>query len=68
MCALAPLPVAQALGFSLVFRFSNSCKFALPLPVAQVTDSYDIGVLISGDKDFMPAMSRVKQKGKRMVP
>jgi uncharacterized LabA/DUF88 family protein len=24
-------------------------------------------VLISGDKDFMPAMSRVRQKGKRMI-
>ena len=34
---------------------------------ATVTDGYDIGALISGDKDFMPAMSRVKQKGKRMV-
>ena len=33
---------------------------------ATVDAGYDIGVLITGDKDFMPAMSRVKQKGKRV--
>jgi hypothetical protein len=34
---------------------------------ATIEDGYDVGVLVTGDKDFMPAMSRVRQKGKRMV-
>eukprot|EP00960_Hanusia_phi_P036772 752522-Hanusia_phi.AAC.2 len=28
---------------------------------ASLQDGYDVGVLMTGDKDFMPAMSRVKQ-------
>ena len=26
-----------------------------------------MGVLVTGDKDFMPVMSRVRDKGKRVV-
>uniref|UniRef100_A0A7S1BIU1 SAP domain-containing protein n=1 Tax=Corethron hystrix TaxID=216773 RepID=A0A7S1BIU1_9STRA len=30
------------------------------------TDAYDVGILLSGDKDFMPALVRTRQKGKRV--
>lgn len=34
---------------------------------ASVEGAYDIAVLVSGDKDFMPALSRIRQKGKRVA-
>jgi len=37
------------------------------LHFATVPGSYDIAVILTGDKDFMPAMSRTRQKGKRVV-
>lgn len=36
------------------------------LHYATVPDSYDIAVLLSGDKDYMPAMVRTRQKGRRV--
>lgn len=33
---------------------------------ATVPDTYDIAVLLSGDKDYMPAMIRTRQKGRRV--
>ncbi|CAM9787899.1 unnamed protein product [Pylaiella littoralis] len=33
---------------------------------ATIPDTYDIGVLVTGDKDFMPAMARTRQKGRRV--
>lgn len=33
---------------------------------ATVPDAYDIAVLLSGDKDYMPAMVRTRQKGRRV--
>ncbi|CAJ1967029.1 unnamed protein product [Cylindrotheca closterium] len=36
------------------------------LHYATVPDAYDIAVLLSGDKDFMPAMIRTRQKGRRV--
>ena len=32
---------------------------------ATVPDAYDVAVICTGDKDFMPAMERTRQKGKR---
>lgn len=34
---------------------------------ATVPGAYDIAVLVSGDKDFMPALARIRQKGKRVA-
>ena len=34
---------------------------------ASVPDAYDVAVLVSGDKDFMPALARIRQKGKRVA-
>ena len=34
---------------------------------ASVPGAYDIAVLLSGDKDFMPALARIRQKGKRIA-
>lgn len=34
---------------------------------ASIPGAYDIAVLISGDKDFIPAMSRIRQKGKSVA-
>jgi uncharacterized LabA/DUF88 family protein len=36
------------------------------LHYATVPNSYDTAVLLSGDKDFMPAMVRTRQKGRRV--
>ncbi|CAM9093793.1 unnamed protein product [Phaeothamnion confervicola] len=36
------------------------------LHYATIPEAYDIAVLVTGDKDFMPAMSRTRQKGKRV--
>ncbi|CAN0323353.1 unnamed protein product, partial [Ectocarpus sp. 4 AP-2014] len=33
---------------------------------ATIPDTYDVGVLVTGDKDFMPAMARTRQKGRRV--
>lgn len=35
------------------------------LSLAHVPGAYDIAVLVSGDKDFMPALDKVRQQGKR---
>ncbi|CAM9381274.1 unnamed protein product [Chrysoparadoxa australica] len=37
------------------------------LNCATVPDPYDIAVLVTGDKDFVPAMRGVRQKGKRVA-
>jgi hypothetical protein len=37
------------------------------LHYATVPHSYDIAVLLSGDKDFMPALMRVRQKGRQVA-
>jgi len=37
------------------------------LHYATVPGAYDIAVLLSGDKDFMPAMLRTREKGKRVA-
>jgi uncharacterized LabA/DUF88 family protein len=37
------------------------------LHFATVTNAYDIAVLLSGDKDFMPAMVRTRQKGRKVA-
>lgn len=34
---------------------------------AKEEDSFDVAVLLTGDKDFMPAMIRTRQKGKRVA-
>ena len=34
---------------------------------ATVPNAFDIGVLISGDRDFIPALVRTRQKGKRVA-
>eukprot|EP00966_Prymnesium_polylepis_P261136 6031926-Prymnesium_polylepis.1 len=34
---------------------------------ASIDGAYDCAVLLSGDKDFMPALSRIRQKGKRVA-
>ena len=34
---------------------------------AMIPDSYDIGVLITGDKDFLPVMKKTRQAGKRVA-
>ena len=34
---------------------------------ATVPNSFDIAVLLSGDKDFMPALIRVRQKGRKVA-
>ncbi len=36
------------------------------LHYATVPDAYDVAVLVTGDKDFMPAMIRTRQKGKKV--
>jgi hypothetical protein len=36
------------------------------LHYATVPNAYDIAVLLSGDKDYMPAMVRTRQKGRRV--
>lgn len=37
------------------------------LHFATVPNSYDIAVILSGDKDFMPALIRVRQKGRQVA-
>jgi hypothetical protein len=37
------------------------------LHYATVPDAYDIAVILTGDKDFMPAMMRTREKGKRVI-
>jgi len=37
------------------------------LHYATVPKAYDIAILLSGDKDFMPALIRTRQKGKRVA-
>ncbi len=37
------------------------------LYMATVPDGYDIAVIITGDKDFMPAMQKTRLKGKRVA-
>jgi hypothetical protein len=37
------------------------------LHYATVPDAYDIAILVTGDKDFMPAMARTRQKGRRVA-
>ena len=37
------------------------------LYMATVPDSYDIAVVITGDKDFMPAMQKTRLKAKRVA-
>ena len=34
---------------------------------AMIPDSYDVGVLITGDKDFLPVMKKTRQAGKRVA-
>ncbi|KAL3921422.1 MAG: hypothetical protein SGPRY_004910, partial [Prymnesium sp.] len=34
---------------------------------ASVEGAYDCAVLVTGDKDFMPALSRIRQKGKQVA-
>lgn len=36
------------------------------LHFATVPDSYDVALLLTGDKDFIPAMVRTRQKGRRV--
>lgn len=36
------------------------------LHYSTVPDAYDIAVLVTGDKDFMPAMIRTRQKGRKV--
>ena len=36
-----------------------------PRHYASTEGAYDIAVLLSGDKDFMPALSRIRYKGKQ---
>ncbi|CAM9124767.1 unnamed protein product [Choristocarpus tenellus] len=36
------------------------------LHYATIPDAYDVAILVTGDKDFMPAMSRTRQKGRRV--
>lgn len=35
--------------------------------LSRTPGAYDVAVLVSGDKDFMPALSRIRQKGKRVA-
>ena len=37
------------------------------LHYATVPGAYDVAVLVSGDKDFIPALARIRQKGKRVA-
>eukprot|EP00302_Diacronema_sp_CCMP2436_P041354 CAMPEP_0180034354 /NCGR_PEP_ID=MMETSP0984-20121128/29550_1 /TAXON_ID=483367 /ORGANISM="non described non described, Strain CCMP 2436" /LENGTH=224 /DNA_ID=CAMNT_0021959859 /DNA_START=1 /DNA_END=671 /DNA_ORIENTATION=- len=37
------------------------------LHYATVPDAYDIGVLVSGDRDFIPALVRARQRGRRIA-
>ncbi|GMI21563.1 hypothetical protein TeGR_g14838 [Tetraparma gracilis] len=37
------------------------------LHFATVPESYDVAVILTGDKDFMPAMERTRQKSKRVA-
>jgi len=37
------------------------------LHYATVPDAYDVAILLSGDKDFVPALVRTRQKGKRVA-
>ena len=34
---------------------------------ASVPGAYDVAVIVSGDKDFIPALARIRQKGKRVA-
>lgn len=34
---------------------------------ASMDNAYDLAVLVTGDKDFMPALSRIRQRGKRIA-
>ena len=34
---------------------------------ATVPNAYDVAILVSGDKDFIPALARIRQKGKRVA-
>jgi len=36
------------------------------LHYATVPNAYDVAVLLSGDKDFIPALTRTRQKGKQV--
>ena len=36
------------------------------LHFATVPNAYDVGLLLSGDKDFLPALMRTRQKGKKV--
>jgi hypothetical protein len=36
------------------------------LHYATLPDAYDVAIMLSGDKDFMPALMRIRQKGKRI--
>ena len=46
---------------------SPSLSFTTPLlqSMFQVPDTYDIAVIITGDKDFIPALQKVRLKGRR---
>ena len=37
------------------------------LHYASEPDAFELAALLTGDKDFMPAMSRTRQKGKRVA-
>ena len=37
------------------------------LHYATVPNAYDVAVLVSGDRDFIPALVRTRQKGKRVA-
>ncbi len=37
------------------------------LSMATVPEAYDIAVVVTGDKDFMPAMRKTREKGKRVA-
>lgn len=47
------------------FRFSNLRAVEM-LHYATVPHAYDIALLLTGDKDFMPAMIRTRQKGRKV--
>ncbi len=37
------------------------------LHMAGVEGAFDIGILLTGDSDFMPAMARTRDRGKRVA-
>jgi uncharacterized LabA/DUF88 family protein len=37
------------------------------LHYATVPNAYDVAVLLTGDKDFLPAMTRTRQKGRKKL-